>query len=353
MAFFGAGVWGFMHTLHWVNYYTHGTQVTAAHGHLAFFGAYVMINLAIITYAMPNLRGVRPYNQVLNMWSFWIMTSAMAFMTFTLTFAGVVQIHLQRVLGMAYMEVQDQLLSFLEEPRHHPGVRAAAGDRRRAAGMRALLGPHHLAQRVVGAPRRIAADLEVEAGPRLDDGVDVEDAELAAKPQDVERARLDGQVQAEPATLGEQAAEDLPMVLARERRPDVVDAALREEDRVLVRGLDHVDVARIVAEVALDQRQRAAADRAEADHDDGAVDAAVDRVRRGHARCSSCLQRLHERQHLVDVAGHLDAAPFARELAVAVDDERAALDAAHLLAVHVLHPDDVELRAQLSRRRRR
>ena len=91
MSFFGAGVWGFMHTLHWVNFYSHGTQVTAAHAHLAFFGAYVMINLAIITYAFPNLRGVRPYNQLLNMWSFWIMTSAMAFMTFTLTFAGVVQ----------------------------------------------------------------------------------------------------------------------------------------------------------------------------------------------------------------------------------------------------------------------
>ncbi len=30
-------------------------------------------------------------------------------MTFTLTFAGVVQIHLQRVLGQSYMDVQDQL----------------------------------------------------------------------------------------------------------------------------------------------------------------------------------------------------------------------------------------------------
>ncbi|TXG80426.1 MAG: nitric-oxide reductase large subunit, partial [Rhodocyclaceae bacterium] len=28
LAFFGAGVWGFLHTLHGVNYYTHGTQVT-------------------------------------------------------------------------------------------------------------------------------------------------------------------------------------------------------------------------------------------------------------------------------------------------------------------------------------
>ena len=99
MAFFGAGVWGFMHTLHRINYYTHGTQVTAAHAHLAFYGAYVMVNLAIITYAMPSLRGLQPYNQVLNMWSFWIMTSAMAFMTFTLTFAGVIQTHMQRVRG--------------------------------------------------------------------------------------------------------------------------------------------------------------------------------------------------------------------------------------------------------------
>lgn len=111
-AFFGAGLWGFLHTLAPVNYYTHGTQVTAAHGHLAFYGAYVMINLAIITYAMPQLRNRAPYHQLLNMWSFWLMSSGMAFMTFALTVAGVVQIHLQRVMGMGYMEVQDQLAIF-------------------------------------------------------------------------------------------------------------------------------------------------------------------------------------------------------------------------------------------------
>ncbi len=112
LAFFGAGVWGLMHTLHPVNYYTHGTQVTAAHGHLAFYGAYVALNLAIMTYAFPIIFRVNPYNQVLNMASFWVMSSAMAFMTFTLTFAGIVQTHLQRVMGMNYMEVQDQLSVF-------------------------------------------------------------------------------------------------------------------------------------------------------------------------------------------------------------------------------------------------
>jgi len=112
MAFFGAGVWGFLHTLHGINFFTHGTQITAAHGHLAFFGAYVSINLAIITYSIPYLLKREPYNQVLNMVSFWIMNSAMAFMTVVLTFAGVIQTHLQRVLGDYYMDVQDQLSLF-------------------------------------------------------------------------------------------------------------------------------------------------------------------------------------------------------------------------------------------------
>ena len=112
LAFFGAGVWGFLHTLHGVNYYTHGTQITAAHGHLAFYGAYVCLNLALISYAMPHLRGRDPYNQVLNMVSFWLMSGGVVFMTFVLTFAGTVQTHLQRVMGMNYMEVQDQLWIF-------------------------------------------------------------------------------------------------------------------------------------------------------------------------------------------------------------------------------------------------
>lgn len=112
MAFFGAGVWGFLHTLHGINFFTHGTQITAAHGHLAFFGAYVSINLAIITYSIPYLLKREPYNQVMNMISFWIMNSAMAFMTVVLTFAGVIQTHLQRVNGDYFMDVQDQLSLF-------------------------------------------------------------------------------------------------------------------------------------------------------------------------------------------------------------------------------------------------
>ena len=99
MAFLGAGVWGFLHTLAPVNYYTHGTQITAAHGHMAFYGAYVMIVLTIISYAMPILRGKEaadPRAQVVEMWSFWLMTVGMVFITLFLTAAGVLQVWLQR-----------------------------------------------------------------------------------------------------------------------------------------------------------------------------------------------------------------------------------------------------------------
>lgn len=126
LAFFGAGIWGFLHTLHGVNYYTHGTQITAAHAHLAFYGAYVCLNLALMTYAMPILLGRDPYNQVLNMASFWLMSGGVVFMTFTLTFAGTVQTHLQRVMGMGYMEVQDQLWIFYAM-RFGAGVAVALG----------------------------------------------------------------------------------------------------------------------------------------------------------------------------------------------------------------------------------
>jgi len=55
--FFGAGVWGFMHTLPQINLYTHGTQWTASHGHLAFFGAYATMVIAFLYIALQKWRG--------------------------------------------------------------------------------------------------------------------------------------------------------------------------------------------------------------------------------------------------------------------------------------------------------
>ncbi|MCK9534062.1 MAG: cbb3-type cytochrome c oxidase subunit I [Pseudomonas sp.] len=119
-AFLGAGVWGFLHTLAPVNYYTHGTQLTAAHGHLAFYGAYAMIVMTLISYAMPKLRGLGEAAdnkaQVMEMWGFWLMTISMVFITLFLSAAGIVQIWLQRVpedgAALSFMATQDQLFIF-------------------------------------------------------------------------------------------------------------------------------------------------------------------------------------------------------------------------------------------------
>ena len=118
MAFLGAGVWGFLHTLAPVNFYTHGSQITAAHGHMAFYGAYVMIVLTMISYAMPMMRGRAAANsnksQVLEMWSFWLMTVSMVFITLFLTGAGILQVWLQRYSEnpMPFMVVQEKIALF-------------------------------------------------------------------------------------------------------------------------------------------------------------------------------------------------------------------------------------------------
>lgn len=115
MAFLGAGVWGFLHTLSPMNYYSHGTQMTAAHGHMAFYGAYVMIVLTIISYAMPLLRGRAAANsnaaQVVEMWGFWLMTVSIVFITLFLTAAGILQIYLQRYTDtpLPFMVVQEKI----------------------------------------------------------------------------------------------------------------------------------------------------------------------------------------------------------------------------------------------------
>ena len=120
MAFLGAGVWGFLHTLSFVNYYTHGSQITAAHGHMAFYGAYAMIVMTIMSYAMPKLRGIGEANcnkaQVVEMWGFWLMTVSMVFITLFLTGAGILQVWLQRIPesgeALSFMVTQDKLAIF-------------------------------------------------------------------------------------------------------------------------------------------------------------------------------------------------------------------------------------------------
>lgn len=102
----GAGIWGFMHTLPAVNFYTHGSQVTVAHGHLAFFGAYVLLNLMFFYYAMPRLRGLEAIDERRGTVAFWWLTLSMIGMTLAFSVAGVLQTYIERVMGLGFMTAQ-------------------------------------------------------------------------------------------------------------------------------------------------------------------------------------------------------------------------------------------------------
>ena len=105
----GAGVWGFLHTLPQINYYTHGSQVTVSHGHLAFFGAYALLNLTVFYFAMPQIKGIKVYDPRLGKYGFWTMTIAMSLMGLTFGVAGVIQTYMERVLGLGYMTAQSYM----------------------------------------------------------------------------------------------------------------------------------------------------------------------------------------------------------------------------------------------------
>jgi nitric oxide reductase subunit B len=109
MSFVGAGFLGFAHTLPRVNMYTHGTLVTAMHGHMAFWGAYAMIVLAIISYLMPLLTGRKQYDTPTSLFAFWASNIGMTAMTLAFAVAGVTQVYLERKAGMDFITVQKEI----------------------------------------------------------------------------------------------------------------------------------------------------------------------------------------------------------------------------------------------------
>jgi nitric oxide reductase subunit B len=104
--FVGAGLWGVIHTLPQVNKWTHGTQLTTAHGHLAFYGAYVLLVISMIYVTLPSIRGVKEYNPSRAYLSFWWMTISMVFIVLTITGAGMVQSYMERLMGLDYVAVK-------------------------------------------------------------------------------------------------------------------------------------------------------------------------------------------------------------------------------------------------------
>jgi nitric oxide reductase subunit B len=113
--FMGAGVWGFGQTLPQINRWTHGTQITASHGHFAFWGAYGMLAIALMYTILPEIAGQSEEQQhKLGFAAFVSLSFGMIFIVMALLIAGVVQVYLQRILGLDFLEVQSQMRLWFE-----------------------------------------------------------------------------------------------------------------------------------------------------------------------------------------------------------------------------------------------
>ena len=95
--FLGAGVWGFFHTLPQVNIYTHGTQFTSAHGHLAFFGAYATILIGMFYMGVQGKNGIKVMKATFDSkMAIFLITFGVLGMTVSLTIAGYGQVLVER-----------------------------------------------------------------------------------------------------------------------------------------------------------------------------------------------------------------------------------------------------------------
>ncbi len=95
--FIGAGIWGFFHTFPQVNLYTHGTQFTSAHGHLAFFGAYATILVGMFYLAVQGKNGIKVMKATTSSkLAAFLISFGVLGMTAALTLAGYVQVLVSR-----------------------------------------------------------------------------------------------------------------------------------------------------------------------------------------------------------------------------------------------------------------
>lgn len=110
MAFIGAGFLGFVHTLPSINIYTHGTLITAMHGHMAFWGAYAMIVFSIISYTLPIITNSKVvYSHKLSKYAFFSSNIGMTGMVLSFALAGILQVYLERMLDLDFFVVRDEL----------------------------------------------------------------------------------------------------------------------------------------------------------------------------------------------------------------------------------------------------
>ena len=109
MSFVGAGFLGLAHTWPQVNIWTHGTLITAMHGHMAFWGAYAMLIFSVINYALPAMTGRKLHDSMAGYLAFWLSNIGFLGLTVAMAVAGIAQVYLERKLGLDFLIVQKEI----------------------------------------------------------------------------------------------------------------------------------------------------------------------------------------------------------------------------------------------------
>ncbi|MCO4320043.1 cbb3-type cytochrome c oxidase subunit I [Aliidiomarina quisquiliarum] len=98
----GAGILGFTMTFALTNAWSHGTWITAGHGHLALFGTFGMLGIGAAYWAVAAIRNVPDFDQRIGRFGFWLLFIGMLGMAMSFAFGGVAHSFVARVLGLEW-----------------------------------------------------------------------------------------------------------------------------------------------------------------------------------------------------------------------------------------------------------
>ena len=96
----GAGILGFVMTFALTNVWSHGTWVTAGHGHLALFGTFGMLGIGSAYWAIPAVRKFAHFDQKLGKLGFWLLFVGILGVALSFAWGGTIQIYVYRILGL-------------------------------------------------------------------------------------------------------------------------------------------------------------------------------------------------------------------------------------------------------------
>lgn len=96
----GAGVLGFTMTMAYANIWEHGTWLTAAHGHLALFGAFGLLVIGAAYEAVRKYKNIYRFKEYLGKLSFWLLFLGLLGIMGSFAYGGTKQIYVYRILGL-------------------------------------------------------------------------------------------------------------------------------------------------------------------------------------------------------------------------------------------------------------